>query len=174
MKLINTVRLSAFVAVVAVASAALAQSGSQKYTVVVPSSLTITAPADVSLTHDESDNDQAFPAQQWVVKGNSLNGVSVSFATSQAFKHTTEPTYKRDLTLGLAVASSNGPATWNVTQASDTTDYVGSDEVATVAASSNGVGRATFDLSVTFITDSFGTFAAGSYETTVVGTLTAN
>ena len=174
MTLNNTIRVSAFVAMFAVASVAMAQSDSQKFTVAVPASLTITAPTDAVLTHDESDNNQAFPAQQWVVRGNTLSGVSVSFSTAQAFTNTTDASFKRDVSLGLAVSSSTGPAAWSVSQASDTTDYAGSDEVATVAASSDGVGRATFDLSVSFVTDSFGTFAEGNYETTVVGTLTAN
>ena len=58
------------------------------------------------------------------------------------------PTFKRDAKLDLAVNASTGPATWSVTQATDQTDYASSDEVATVAAASNGVGRATFDLTV--------------------------
>lgn len=174
MKICHVTRVVVFFGIVCVAATAMAQNDSQKFTVVVPSNLSITAPADMSITHDETDADQAFATQQWVVKGNELNGVSVSFATDQAFKHSTEPTYKRDVKLDLSVASSLGPASWTLGQSTDTTDYVGSDEIATVAASSNGVGRATFDLAVTFITDSFGTFAAGSYETTVTGTVTSN
>ena len=41
-------------------------------------------------------------------------------------------------------------------------------------AASNGVGRASFNLNVKFITDGFGSFAAGDYETTVTGTVTEN
>ena len=156
------------------ASAAFAQTANQKFTVVVPSSISITAPSDVSINHDESDNDQSFPAQQWVVKGNTLAGVNVSFSTNQAFTHTTDNSFKRDAQLGLSLASNSGPATWSISQASDTTDYAGSDEVATVQASSDGVGSANFDLAVTFITDVFGSFAAGNYETTVTGTVSSN
>lgn len=167
--------LAALVAVSAFAINAQAQTtASQKYKVVVPANISITAPTDAVITHDESDNDQAFSAQQWTVKGNTLAGVSVSFSTNQAFTHTTDSSYKRDAKLDLSLNSNLGPATWNVSQASDQTDYGNSVEVATVQASSDGVGRATFDLAVSFITGEFGTFAAGDYETTVTGTVTSN
>ena len=156
------------------ASAAFAQTANQKFTVVVPTSISITAPTDVSITHDESDNDQAFPAQQWVVKGNTLAGVNVSFSTNQSFTHTTDNSFKRDAQLGLSLGSSSGPANWNIGTASDATDYANSDEVATVSATSDGVGSANFDLAVTFVTDVFGSFAAGNYETTVTGTVSSN
>lgn len=157
-----------------VANSVFAQSGTQKFKVVVPSNISITAPADVTINHDESDSNQAFPVQLWTVKGNTLAGVNVSFSTNTAFTHTTDNTWKRDAQLALSVASNQGPATWNVTQGSDATDYGNSDEVATVTASSNGVGRADFNLAVTFVTDTFGTFAAGDYETTVTGTVSSN
>ncbi|MFK8113659.1 MAG: hypothetical protein AB8B91_15765 [Rubripirellula sp.] len=157
------------------ATTAMAQTtGSQKFTVTVPSAISIVAPANVSLTHDETENNQAFPAQQWVVKGNSLAGVTVSFSTGSAFQHITDANAKRDASLGLAVNSSVGAAAWTVNQASDTTDYANNDGIATVQASSNGFGRANLDVSVSFITDEFGSFPAGDYETTVTGTVTAN
>lgn len=146
----------------------------QKFTVTVPSNISITAPVNTALTHDETDNNQAFPSQTWMVKGNVLNGVSVSFATNQAFTHETEPSFKRNAKLDLVKGASLGPATWTVTKATDTTDFAAADGVASVTASSNGVGRSEFNLSVTFITDSYGTFAAGNYSTTVTGTVTAN
>ncbi len=157
------------------ASTAMAQTtATQKFKVIVPANISITAPSDVVITHDQTESDQTFPAQQWVVKGNSLAGVAVSFSTNTAFVHKTDSTFKRDAQLGLAVASSTGPATWTVGQAADTTNYVGSDGVATVSASSNGVGKATFDLTMKFVTNGFGSFAAGDYESTVTGTVTAN
>lgn len=151
-----------------------ATTASQKFNVTVPSNISITSPSDVTIAHDESENDQAFAAQSWVVKGNTLAGVAVSFATGSSFVHTTDNSFKRDAKLDLALDTQQGPATWTVGTATDTTDYANSDGVATVSASSNGVGRGTFNLSVTFITDGFGSFAAGDYETTVTGTVTAN
>tara|TARA_R110002049_G_scaffold285698_4_gene467081 strand:+ start:246570 stop:247094 length:525 start_codon:yes stop_codon:yes gene_type:complete len=156
-------------------STAMAQTtASQKFTVTVPSAIAIIAPANVSIIHDESENDQPFQAQQWVVKGNSLAGVAASFSTNQAFTHTTDPTSKRNAQLGVAINSSVGAAAWTVTQPTDTTDYANNDGVATVAISSNGFGRANVDITVAFITDGFGSFASGEYDTTVTGTVTAN
>lgn len=149
-------------------------TASQKFKVVVPTSISITAPDEVELTHDETDGNQAFPQQLWIVKGNTLTGVTVSFTTQSAFTNVTDPTFKRNALIALSVGSSLGPATWSVTQASDQTNYALNDENAVVQASSNGVGRAVFNLAVTFITDTYGTFAEGDYETTVVGTVTAN
>lgn len=170
---------SAAVAVLLISSSAFAQglppqTASQKFTVRVPSNISITAPSDILITHDQTDNNQAFPAQSWLVKGNTLAGVSVTFATNQAFTHTANAAFKRNAKLDLALGTTAGPATWNVTTATDTTNYAGNDGVAQVAATSNGVGRANFNLSVTFITDLFDTFASGDYETTVTGTVTAN
>ena len=149
-------------------------TASQKFRVIVPTSISITAPNEIEMTHDQSDNDLSFPNQAWVVKANVLSGVTVGFAVQSPFVHTTDATFKRDARLSLAVNSSLGPATWTVTTASDQTDYANADDSASVVAESNGVGRATFDLAVQFITNDFGTFAAGNYETTVVGTVTAN
>ncbi|TWU48247.1 hypothetical protein [Rubripirellula reticaptiva] len=157
------------------AGTALGQTtASQKFTVTVPGAIAITAPSNVTIVHDESEIDQVFPAQSWVVKGNSLAGVTASFATSQAFRHTVDPTAKRNATLGLSVNSSVGSAAWTISQATDTTDYANNDGVATVQVSSNGFGRANLDLSVSFVTNGFGSFPAGDYETTVTGTVTAN
>ncbi|MEM6364520.1 MAG: hypothetical protein AAF539_07795 [Planctomycetota bacterium] len=147
---------------------------SQTFTVNVPTNISISAPVDLALTHDETDANQSFPIQTWSVIGNTVGGVTVSLAVDQPFTHTVDPTYKRDVQLGLALNSTSGPGTWTISQASDITDYGANDLAATVGAASNGTGSATFDLSVSFITDTYGSFAAGTYETTVVGTVTAN
>jgi len=151
-----------------------AAQGQQKFRVNVPAHIGVTPPEDVTITHDESDRNQRFPVQLWGVKGNNPAGVAVSFSTTQAFTHTTDDTFKRNARLVLAIGDTSGPATWSLTQAKDTTDHTNGDGVATVAASSNGVGRADFRLKVRFITGAFGTFAAGEYETTITGTVTAH
>ena len=150
------------------------KNASQKFKVTVPSAIAIIAPANVSIIHDETENNQPFPAQQWIVKGNSLAGVAAAFSTNQAFTHLVDPTSKRNAQLGVSINSSVGAAAWTVTQATDTTDYANNDGVATVGITSNGFGRANVDIAVSFITDGFGSFASGEYETTVTGTVTAN
>lgn len=170
----NVIKVAIAFTVLPTAAAVAQQSATQKFTVTVPTNISITAPADATLTHDESDNDQTFAAQQWQVFGNGQAGVSVTFSTATPFIHTTLPSFERDAELGLALNSNTGPAAWSIDTATDVTDYANGDDVATVAASSDGVGRGTFDLSVKFITDTFGSFASGDYETTVTGTVTSN
>ncbi|MCA9194219.1 MAG: hypothetical protein KDB03_20765 [Planctomycetales bacterium] len=159
--------------VAGVASAQQSQTDSQGFKVIVPANISITAPDAVELTHDQSDNNQTFPAQSWIVKGNLLNGVNVSFATASPFVHTSG-NFKRDAGLALALGTTQGPATWTITTPTDATNYGNSVDSASVAASSNGVGRADLDLTVTFVTEQFGIFAAGDYNLTVVGTVAGN
>lgn len=147
---------------------------SQKFRVKVPTSISITAPIEAQVDHDETDNDLSFPSQQWVVKANVLGGVMVAFEAQSPFIHTVDPTFKRDARLSLSLGATLGPAVWNITQPIAATDYANALPTAAVTASSSGVGRATFDLAVQFITDNYGTFAAGDYESTIVGTVTAN
>ena len=157
------------------ASSAFAQSsGSQSFTVTVPQSISITAPAAAVITHDETDAAQNFQPQNWVVRGNARNGVNVTFSTAQPFVHVDNSTFKRDAKLMLALGSSQGPATWTVEgTGTDTTNFSTGDGVATVGASSNGVGRSTMLLSVSFLTENFGEVVAGNYVTTVTGTIAA-
>lgn len=170
------IRFAAFAALCGgfATTASANNNASQGFTVVVPQSISISAPAAVSLTHDQTNNPQAFPAQPWVVRGNSRAGVNVSFATATPFVHVDDASFKRDARLSLAVGTVQGPATWTVNVNNDQTNYVNNDNSALVSATSNGVGRATFNLSVTFVTEEFGVFAAGDYLTTVVGTVAAN
>ena len=120
----NLLAIAALIAGVCYVGEASAQStATQKFTVSVPSSISITAPSNVALTHDQSDNNQAFPAQVWTVKGNSQNGVSVVFATNQAFTHTSNNAFKRDAKLDLSLGAKQGPANWAITKATDTTNF---------------------------------------------------
>ena len=157
------------------ASAAFAQSsGSQSFTVTVPQSISITAPASAVITHDETDAAQNFQPQTWIVRGNARNGVNVTFSTAQPFIHAEDNTFRRDARLTLALGTSQGPAVWTVAgSGTDATDFSSGDGVATVGASSNGVGRTNLALSVSFLTQDYGLVAAGNYVTTVTGTIAA-
>lgn len=179
--LVRTISIAAFVAVaLGECGSAFAQgtvgsrTASQNFRVIIPTDLAIISPDDVTLTHDETDSNQSFPAQVWLVVGNNQTGVSVSFTVSTPFTNIDDSRYQRDASLGLIVNSSTGPGSWTITQASDATDYASGDNTATVAAASNGTSRAYFNLGVNFVTDTYGSFPAGIYETTIVGTITAN
>ena len=144
------------------------------FTVTAPVVLTVTAPAATAgITHDETDNDNAFPVQSWTVAQNGHSGASISFATDQAFTNTVTSSFKRDCKLDLALASSDTGSGWAVTTASDQTDYGSADGVATVAAASTAPGDAAFNLTVTFITVDWSTMASGDYDLTVTGTITS-
>lgn len=154
---------------------ASAQSANQGFTVVVPGRMEIAVVnATVSHVHDETDNDQTLAAEQWSVKGNKKNGVTVTFSTGSAFTNTTDSSYKSDASLLLATASTTGPGTWTLDTATDTTNYSGGDEIATVQASSDKPGRATFNLTCTCMVGSFWDMLEGDYDMTVTGTVTAN
>lgn len=161
------------IAISTLANTSAAQTASQAFRVVVPDGLSIVAPLAVEITHDETDDNNLFPAQTWVVKGNASNGLTVTFATQGTFKHTSG-NYERDAGLALAIGTTQGPATWSIGTASDQTDFANADPIAEVTAISNGVGRANIDLTVSFVTEEFGIFAAGNYDMTVVGTVAAN
>jgi hypothetical protein len=150
-------------------------TGSQTFTVVVPTSISITPPSNaVQLNHDQTDNPQVFPAQAWLVRGNVRAGVNVSFTAGSPFVNTTDANSKRDLKLDVAVGSSQGPASWNVEVPTATTNFTTGSDTATVTVRSNNAGRASLNLSVSFITNDFGTFANGDYVSTITGTIAAN
>ena len=159
---------------VAIRRAEAQATDNQVFTVTVPTVLTITGPANVTVAHDQSDSNQAFAAQQWTASVNDVDGATVIFQTNQAFTHTVASSYKRNAKLDLAIASSDAGANWSVSTATDQTNYAGADGVAAVQASSTAPGDAAFNLTVTFITTDFSSLAAGSYTTTVTATLTAN
>ncbi|MEZ6090553.1 MAG: hypothetical protein R3C05_21540 [Pirellulaceae bacterium] len=145
---------------------------SELFRVTVKPRMSIAAPTGtVSQFHDETDNNQNFPLQRWLVVSNHVAGATAVFETTQAFTHTVDSTYKRDASLSLSLVSGS---TWNVTTPTATTAYASSDEVVSVAAESTGPGSAAFDLAVSLVEEAFADLAAGDYEMTVVGTLTAN
>ena len=165
----------AALALVTLSSTAMAQTqDTQKFTVLVPGAISIVAPGDTQIIHDESENDQTFASQGWLVSGNVLAGVAVSISTDDWFQHTTDPTGQRDAKIDLSVGSTTGAANWTITQASAQTDYSNTTKVATVQATSDNAGSATLNVDMTFITDGFGSFPAGNYETTVTGTVASN
>ncbi len=160
------------------AQVAYTATDSQLFTVTVPKRVTITKPvAAVAATLPNSSASLAFPNQAWQVQGNVTNGVGVTFVVQQPFTNTTIGTYKRDAGLSVAVASTSGPATWSVAgTGSARTNYSAAVPVntATVSASSNKVGQATFNVGVSFLTVDIAQVATGDYVTTVVGTVTEN
>ena len=169
--------LAAVGAVVCSSQSAFAQlqsTDTQRFVVAVPRNVLITAPADILIVHDETDNDQVFPPQQWYVRGNVVTGVTTTFEVTQPFIHSIDPAFERDAQIDIAIASTLGPASWNVDVASDVTDYAAGDDQALTQISSNFVGHAFVDVTVTFRTVAFAQILAGDYDTFVLGTVTEN
>ena len=167
--------VSAFLVGAQVAHSAL--TGTQTFSVVVPSNISITAPASpAALTlPDNSDLTLSFPAQSWAVKGNSRNGVAVTFAVAQPFVNASDTSYKRDARLSLSAAGTpTGPGVWTIGTATDSTNYAASDNVAAVSVTSNRTGQANFNLGVEFLTVENDEVAEGTYSTVVTGTVSAN
>lgn len=168
------------VAVLSSQSGAFAQqtdSKTQTFSVVVPSTLSITAPASVSLNHDQTDANQVFPVQQWVAACNNALGANITFSTTTCFRNVVgTTTYKRNVRLALAIATSDAGSGWGVTVANDVTNYAATtpDEAAAVSANSTAPGAATFNLTATFLDTDFSALAAGTYSTVVTGLITAN
>ena len=138
--------------------------------------LRIVGPPNTTITHDGTNNDQPFGLQQWAIQDNDKkNGATVTFQTRTAFRNTTASgTVKRDARLSLSIARQNVGGKWVVTQATDQTNYAAGDELAIVSATSTDMGDATFNIFVTFVTSDFSTMRAGTYSTTVIGTVTKN
>ena len=147
----------------------------QSFRIRVPVSAVIEAPSSaVQIVHDESDADQSFPPQYWSVRGTYAAGMRVSFSTQHAFTHTENTDFRRDAKIQLAIKETDGPGMWNIDQSEDSTQYRSNDELAIVSASSNGIGRAKLAITVSFLTEEFGDFLPGDYQTQVVGTVTSN
>ena len=141
-RLTNPVALGLLLPALAV-SGLLAATATQTFTVTVPSVLTVTrsGSSTVTITHDQSDSNNAFSAQQFVVHQNGVLGATISFAVAQPF---TNGSFKRDCKLDLAIASSDSQAVWAVTTASSQTDYSNVVPVnsASVGAAGVQIGRA--------------------------------
>ena len=159
-------------AILACESGAQAQtSGNQTYSVVVPSVLSITAPSAVSINHNQTDANQAFPTQGWAARCNNGAGATVSFQANGPFQSVVNgTTYRRNAKMDLSVASAESGSGWEtvVDSATATTS------TATVSATSSAPGNATLNLVMTFIDNHFSLLPATTFTTTVTATITAN
>lgn len=134
----------------------------------------IVAPPAESLTHNRNDASQVFPEVVWqLYSGVDSGGYTVQWSCGP-FVHSVQGALKADARLAIRVVASDGFADWRTTVPNDQTSYAGGDETAAAAAQSVAVGDGQVGLTVTFLNDDYSRLAAGSYTTTVVGTITAN
>ena len=149
----------------------------QNFTVEVASSLTISAPGDLTIPHDTTDSNQGFGVSDWTVTCNNGAGATVDFTTTAVFEN---GAVERDLTMEVSIVSTDttalGANVWSVTPAltSYTSDYASADRNGQVQATSAGPGNATLGLSMTFVDNDYSLLPSGNYTVQVTGTITAN
>lgn len=173
-------KLAKFVAVavfLTAGSSVYAQTtGTQQFTVVVGDIMSITAPTDVSITHDGTDADQGFgtAASSWDVLCNQGAGATVTFVTDGLFTNTVGTnTYTRDYTMDLAV-SSDPDSVWSTVAGSASWASATDGAIGTVQAESSGPGNSSLTLDVTFIDSDYSQLPSGSYTMGVTATIVAN
>jgi hypothetical protein len=169
------------------AQVAYTATDSQQFTVSVPKRVTITAPspsvtinltaADLTAAELTTTDDVAFANQTWAVKGNVKNGVKVDFDTNP-FTNTTHPldSIYQNARLQVTQGTTTGPATWSLSTASNaaTTDYTSVTPGVRISYTSDRVGSSDFVVAMTFVAADLNAVTEGSYQTTVVGTVTEN
>lgn len=148
------------------------QVNSNDYEVYVPPYMSL-----VQLMPDRTSNHPQTSAN--VVMGSSIwrsltanpAGVTVKLTTAQPFQNLNVPSVQRDVRLAMPYVIGFG---WTIDTALDATDYANGKLTASVEASSTSAGFAWIPLQVTFLTGDVNTLAGGTYELTVVGTITGN
>lgn len=170
------------------AQVAYTATDSQLFTVNVPKRVTITAPtptvtknltlADLTAAELTSTDDVAMAPQTWAVKANAKNGVKVDFDTLP-FTNMTHPldNIYQNAKLQVTQGAGSGPATWTLSTASNvaTTDYTSiTTPGVRISYTSDKVGSSDFVVAMTFVAPDLNAVTEGSYQTTVVGTVTEN
>lgn len=144
----------------------------QTFTVTVAPVLSINAPitGGATIAHNTTDANQSFPSQTWTAISNNGPGATVSFVITPF----ANGAIRRNASLTASLLSSDVGSGWAMTTASGTTDHTSATPNATVGAASTAAGNAAFGLAVTFLDTDYSALAAGSYVSTVTGTITAN
>ena len=150
----------------------------QVLTVTVLTTVEVTAPAAATLAKPEkTDANVLFDDTTWSVIANDIDGLDITFAAAPFLTTQGAETNKRDTKLDLSISSqigySGSTSFWSVGTASHQTDYNNATPVntATVTATSTNAANAVFLLDVTFISGTYGTYASGTYTTTVTATI---
>ena len=132
----------------------------------------IVSPADLSITHNLSDGDQAFPETVWSVNNPSSVFGARATISCQQFGHVVLLLKTAEARLGVRVVSASGTSGVAVPIATSQTN--GSLTSAAVVVTLPRSSSAQIGLSTTMVGRPFNTMATGTYRTTVTGTLTAN
>ena len=156
----------------AIDSAAYGQSASSDYEVYVPPFMSLTQlQPDRSANHPQTSADVALGSSLWLARTANPAGVTVNLRADQPFQNLNNPGAQRDIRLRMPFVIGFG---WTIDTAIDQSDYAIGKPGAAVEASSTNAGFAWLPLQVTFITGDVNTLDGGTYQATVIGTITGN
>jgi len=140
----------------------------------VAAQVTLTAPANVSTTHDLTSGDQVFESVIWHAENSSLLSGATVVLSCGPFVHESLPANRADARLTILIQSQDLGAVWLPLIHTSHTHIDMGDDDAVVVAGSALTGDAQISLKTRFLGVPPGTLAAGVYKTTVTGTITAN
>ncbi len=130
-------------------------------------SVTVVAPAaGAGQVAPWSDEPSEVGTHSWAVTSDEPGGAALTIS-AVAFAHASVPSARPPITLELTRTAGTS---WTVTTSQSTSD---SSTPAQVVATSSEPGDATFDVTVIFDPLDASTLPAGSYSTTLVGTISA-
>ena len=160
------------------AESALSQTtDSQVFNVVVPQLVSIVAPAtetiDTNNPANQIDGSMSFLATDpWQVTCNDAAGATVTFVAQGPFTNSAGGS-SVNAALSIFGISSDPNSVWTTSIPTSATSGPGT--TATVMAESTGAGPASFDVDIVFQnTGLYSDLVAGTYTTTVVGTISGN
>ncbi|MFY9256034.1 MAG: hypothetical protein WAO83_21450 [Fuerstiella sp.] len=140
-----------------------------------PEATILSLSGDQFQNHPGVEGNLNFFESDWFVESNTSAGASVTFSAGP-FVNQGNPAYRRDTSLRLRNLRNRPGASWAFDNQADRTRYSNGKLSAVVTMSSAGAGTARVGMRVRFLTElnPAGTLPAGSYVTTVTGTISAN
>lgn len=153
-----------------------ARGQSQSYQLSInPQATLMSLSSDQFQNHPSVEGNLNFFDSEWYMESNTGAGASVTFAAGP-FINQSNPAFVRDCQMRLRRLRNQGAATWAFDDRIERTRYSNGKNIAFTTMSSTGAGAATVSMRVRFFTETnpSGTLAAGSYVSTVTGTISAN
>jgi len=136
--------------------------------------LVLLAPSQSTITHDLTSNDQAFEDVIWTARNYSALLGSTVVLTCGPFVHEVQPASRANSQITLSIESKTLLSGWHTVIGVASTNIGEGVNTAIVAASSVLVGHADIRVQTKFLGQDPAALVAGSYRTTVTGTITAN
>lgn len=129
---------------------------------------------DQVLPFVQLDQPASFVESVWLANNFSNHAGATVHWSSGPFVHQSQAAHQVDCRISVRTIASAPLAHWSVVSDSDQTDVAAGENLARVSAESNGVGDASFGVSVDFLANDASRIASGNYELIVVATISAN